>query len=87
MVRFHFAYLYFNYLHFAHLNFNLLPTLPSDVRKTHFYSKLEHNTDQKHKPTLFFLTIPKNTKIPYIELGILFFWCAGIFIGSVWFEK
>ena len=64
MARFHFAYLCFNHLHFTHLNFNPLPTSPSDVRKTHFYSKSEHNTDQKHKPTLLFLTSPRNMKIP-----------------------
>ena len=49
MVRFHFTYPWFKTLHFVHLNFNLLPTSPSDVRKTPCYSKLEHNTDQKHE--------------------------------------
>ena len=64
MTRFHFTYSWFKHLHFAHLNFNLLPTSPSDARKTHFYTKLEHNTDQKHEPTLLFLTSPRNMKIP-----------------------
>ena len=50
---FHFAYLCFNHLHFAHLNFNLLPTSPSNVRKTHFYSKSKHNMDQNMNPLFF----------------------------------
>ena len=69
MAHFHFAYLCFNHLHFAHLNFNPLPTSPSDIRKTPFYSKSEYNTDQNHEPTLLFLMSLRNTKIPCIELG------------------
>ena len=30
-----------------------LPTLPSYVRKTHFYSKPEHNTDKNTNPLFF----------------------------------
>ena len=72
MTRFHFAYPWFKTLHFAYLNFNSLPTSPSDVRKTHFYSKLEHNMNRKHEPLNLFLTNPRNTKIPCIELGQIF---------------
>ena len=51
-----------------------LPTSPSDVRKTPFYSKLEHNTDQTMKIHSLFLTSPKNAKILVTELGFWFFW-------------
>ena len=51
-----------------------LPTSHLDVRKTPFYSKLEHNTDQITRTHSLFLTSPRNAKIPIIELGFWFFW-------------
>ena len=51
-----------------------LPTSPSDVRKTPFYSKLEHNTDQTTWTHSLFLTSTRNAKILVIELGFWFFW-------------
>ena len=51
-----------------------LLTSLSDVRKTPFYSKLEHNTNQTTRTHSPFLTSPGNAKIPVIELGFWFFW-------------
>ena len=74
MARLRFAYPWFKTLHFTHLYFNPLPISPSYVRKTHFYSKLEHNTDQTTWTHSLFLTSPRNVKIPCTELGFWFFW-------------
>ena len=80
LVRLHFVYPWFKTWHFVHLYFNLLPppprlrTSPLDVRKTHFYSKLEHNMDQITRTHSLFLMSPWNAKIPYTELGFWFFW-------------
>ena len=73
MVRLRFAYPWFKTYHFAHLYFNPLSTSPSDVRKTPFYSKLEHNTNQTTRTHSLFLTSPRNTKIPVTELGFWYF--------------
>ena len=54
-----------------------LPTSPSDVRKTLFYSKSEHNTDQKHEPTLLFLTSPRNTKI-LVDTTFYIWYCNSV---------
>ena len=40
-----------------------LPTWPLDIRKTPFYSKLEHNTDQTMKIHSLFVMSPRNGKI------------------------
>ena len=42
-----------------------LPTSPSDVRKTSFYAKLEHNTDQTTRIHSLFLTSSRNAKNPF----------------------
>ena len=62
-----------------------LPTSPSDVRKTHFYSKLEHNTDRTTRTYSLFLTSPRNAKIPVIELGFWFFWSCFHVKVRFWF--
>ena len=80
LARLRFAYPWFKTYHFAPLYFNplppppRLPTWPSVVRKTPFYSKLEHNTDQTTKIHPLFLTSPRNAKILVTELGFWFFW-------------
>ena len=42
-----------------------LPTSPSNVRKTPFYAKLEHYTDQTTRTHSLFLTSPTNAKNPF----------------------
>ena len=51
-----------------------LPTWPSDVSLTPFYSKLKHKTDQTTKIHSLFFTSPRNAKILVTELGFWFFW-------------
>ena len=62
-----------------------VPTSPSDVRKIHFYSKLEHNTDRTTRTYSLFLTSPRNAKIPVIELGFWFFWSCFHVKVRFWF--
>ena len=51
-----------------------LPTWPSDVTLTPFYSKLEYNTGQTTKIHSLFFTSPRITKIIVTELVFWFFW-------------
>ena len=78
LARLYFAYLWFKTYHFAPLYFNPLPPRcppdPQTLEKHHFYSKLEHNTDQITKIHSLFLTSPRNAKILVTELGFWFFW-------------
>ena len=78
LARLHFAYPWYKTYHFAPLYFNplppLLPTWPSDVSLTPFYSKLEQNTDRTMKIHSLFFTSPRNAKIIVIELVFWFFW-------------
>ena len=78
LTRFHFVYPWYKTYYFAPLYFNPLPpplpTWPSDVSLTPFYSKLEHNTDQTAKIHSLFFTSPRITKIVVIELVFWFFW-------------
>ena len=80
LARLLFAYPWFKTYQFAPLYFNplppppRLPTWPSDVSLTPFYSKLKHNTDQTTKIHSLFFTSPRNAKILVTELGFWFFW-------------
>ena len=74
LARLRFTYPWFKTLHFAHLYFNSLPTSPSKVKKTHFYSKLEHNTYWSTWTHSLFLTNPRNAKIPVDSPFCIWYW-------------
>ena len=61
-----------------------LPTSPSDVRKTPFYSKLEHNTDLSTRTHSLFLTSPRNAKIPVDSPFCIWYWHS---VASVNLDK
>ena len=78
MARLHFAYPRFKTYHFAPCTSIYyppwLPTWPSNVSLTPFYSKLEYNTDQTTKIHSLFFTSPRNAKIIVTKLEFWFFW-------------